>query len=286
MDVRFPVAEAVEIVRRALDEDLGQGGDITTEAALPEGRIVNARLVSREPAVVAGAEIAALVCDEMRERSGATARVALRVRDGNSVGAGEVIASIEGDARNVLAGERVMLNIVARMCGIATMTRSAVDELRGLACTVADTRKTTPGLRPLEKYAVRVGGGENHRGSLDELVLIKDNHKELAGGIGAALRSVRSAGHDPGGIEVEVESLEELEQALAEGVGWVLLDNMPVEDVRLAVRRCRGMCRVEVSGGLRPGGLRAYAEAGADRLSLGALTHSVRAIDLSLEISN
>ncbi|MDQ7086731.1 MAG: carboxylating nicotinate-nucleotide diphosphorylase [Acidobacteriota bacterium] len=179
-----------------------------------------------------------------------------------------------------------MLNLLARLSGIATTTARAVEEVSHTSCRVADTRKTTPGLRLLEKYAVAIGGGENHRLRLDTLVMIKDNHKQLAGGIRPAIEAVRAAGYDPAEIEVEVDDLEEFDEALEARAGWILLDNMEPEVVREAVQRSGGRCRLEVSGGLRIGALSEYAETGADRLSLGALTHSVCAADLALDLED
>ncbi|UCF67751.1 MAG: carboxylating nicotinate-nucleotide diphosphorylase [Acidobacteriota bacterium] len=279
----FPSAAARRLIDQALEEDLGARGDITTDAVLAS-RQVSGRLVSREPAIIAGLPSVGMVFDALAKQRRGSVAVTLRVDEGAEVAAGAELARLEGHARNMLAGERVMLNLLARLCGIATLTRAAVLEISGTSCRIADTRKTTPGLRALEKYAVAVGGGENHRSSLDELILIKDNHKQLAGGIDSALLAVREAGYALSDIEVEVESLAELEVALAFGCGWILLDNMDLESVREAARRARGRARLEVSGGLAPGRLRALAETGVDRLSMGYLTHSARAVDLALDV--
>lgn len=281
----FPASDTRALIAAALGEDFGARGDITTDAVFPRGCPVTARLVAREPGVAAGLPSGPLLLEETARRTGAPAAWRADSEDGTRFEAGARLATITGDARTVLAGERVLLNLVARLSGIATLTRRAVDEIAGLDCTVSDTRKTTPGLRSLEKYAVAAGGGENHRGTLDALVLVKDNHKELAGGLGPVLAAIRDAGHDAASIEVEIERLDELDLALAAGCGWVLLDNMAPDEVREAVRRIDGRCRVEVSGGLAPGRLRAYAAAGADRLSLGMLTHGARSLDLSLDIA-
>ncbi|MDH3285393.1 MAG: carboxylating nicotinate-nucleotide diphosphorylase [Acidobacteriota bacterium] len=280
----FPLEAAQRIVRGALEEDLGLEGDITTLGAFPGGAILTARIVFREPAVVAGLPLAGVVVTEMTRRSGHRAEASPGVTDGDAVETGAIVATLTGDARNVLAGERVMLNLIGRLSGIATMTRAATDEISGFQCSVADTRKTTPGLRPLEKYAVAVGGGENHRATLDAQVLVKDNHKELAGGLAPAVDAIVAAGHRAEEIEVEIETLDELDVALDRGCGWVLLDNMPLARVIEAVRRCRGRTRVEVSGGITPGELRPYAEAGVQRISMGCLTHGARSVDVSLEI--
>jgi nicotinate-nucleotide pyrophosphorylase (carboxylating) len=195
-----------------------------------------------------------------------------------------VLATVQGPPAVVLGGERVALNFLGRLTGIATLTASAVCEVAGTGARVSDTRKTTPGLRALEKYAVAAGGGENHRATLDAMVMLKDNHKLIAGGIGEAIRRAEAAGFPAREIEVEVETLAELDEALASGAGWILLDNMPLDAIREAVRRGAGRARLEVSGGLRPGALRPFAEAGVDRLSLGVLTHGARAMDLALDV--
>lgn len=281
----FPEPEARRLLRRALEEDLGEGGDITSKAVFPSGRAVVTELVAREPLRAAGLPCCALVFEELVAFEAGSVEVHLRVRDGADVSRGDTLARISGDARSIFAGERLMLNLVARLCGIATLTAAAVREIEGTSARVSDTRKTTPGLRALEKYAVAVGGGENHRPRLDSLILVKDNHKELAGGVEAAIKAVEAAGYDPAEIEVEVDTLEEFDIALATGAGWILLDNMTPELVRQASARAGGRCRLEVSGGLRPGILRAYAEAGVDRLSMGFLTHAARSMDIALDLA-
>ncbi len=280
----FPREEALRVVRTALHEDLGTGGDVTTRAVFPGPVRGRARLVAREELVVAGIDLAAMVMEAEPFRGGGPVRVVAGCRDGERLAPGKVLAELEGDVRTLLAGERVLLNLLQRLCGIATLTASCVAEVAGTGASVADTRKTTPGLRALEKYAVAAGGGENHRQALDDMVLLKDNHKVLAGGLREAISRVLAAGHAPETIEVEVDDLEELAVALEFGPGWILLDNMDPVEVREAVSRVAGRARIEVSGGLRPGHLRPFAEAGADRLSLGALTHSVRAVDIGLDI--
>ncbi len=280
----FPRDEALRVVREALREDLGEAGDITTRAVFPEPVRGRGRLVAREELVLAGVDLATLVMQAGPFPGADPVRVVETRRDGERLGPGEVLAVLEGDVRTLLAGERVLLNLLQRLCGIATLAAVCVAEVAGTGARVADTRKTTPGLRALEKYAVAVAGGENHRMTLDGMILLKDNHKVLAGGLREALSRVVAAGHDPGAIEVEVDDLAELRVALEFRPGWILLDNMTPEEVREAVRLVAGRARIEVSGGLRPGNLRPYAEAGADRLSLGALTHSVRAVDIGLDI--
>ncbi len=286
MSPAFPADAARELVRRALDEDLGRGGDVTTRAVVPPGSHAVAQLVAREELVLAGLPLARLVLDEMAARGAGTVAVDAVAGEGAAQARGAVLARLAGDAAALLAGERVLLNLVGRLSGIATLTARAVAEVAGTGATVADTRKTTPGLRALEKYAVACGGGENHRFGLDAMILVKDNHKMLAGGIDAVLDRLAASGADLGAAEVEVDSLAEFDRVLASGVGWILLDNFSVDDVIEARRRAAARGRtpwLEVSGGLRPGNLRAYAEAGVQRLSLGSLTHGARSVDVALD---
>lgn len=283
--IPFPVDEARRIVALALEEDLGPGGDVTTRATLDPAAFACAHLVAREPMVVAGLPLSTLVFEEAARRALVEApTIAARVDDGARVPRGEVLLAVEGKAYAILAGERVLLNLVARLSGIATLTAEAVAEIEGTRARVADTRKTTPLLRTLEKYAVALGGGENHRRTLDELVLVKDNHKHLAGGIDAVVDALSRRGFDLGSVEIEVETEAEFERALAAGAGWILLDNMAPDTVHRCALRAAGRVRLEVSGGLRPGNLRAYADAGVDRLSLGMLTHGARAMDVALDV--
>jgi nicotinate-nucleotide pyrophosphorylase (carboxylating) len=280
----FPREAAARIVEAGLDEDLGAQGDITSAAVIPAGTRARAVLVARESLVVAGLPLCEVVYEDVAQRLRGPLGVTLLAVDGAEVPAGETLARFVGDAQVLLAGERLLLNLVARLSGIASLTAEAVAEISGTRARIADTRKTTPLLRVLEKYAVAVAGGENHRFGLFDQVLVKDNHKEVRGGIGAVLAALAAAGHPPESVEVEVDTLDELDAALAAGVGWILLDNMEPEQVRKAVRRAAGRARLEVSGGLRPGRLRAYAETGVDRLSLGRLTHGARSKDLALDI--
>jgi nicotinate-nucleotide pyrophosphorylase (carboxylating) len=266
-----------DLVRRALEEDLGRG-DITTQAVVSPGARGRGLLVMKSPGVVAGLEVAADVFAQLDPQT----QVAMRRRDGDWCQAGDTLAEVTGDARALLLAERTALNFLQRLSGIATLTRRFVQESEG-RITVLDTRKTTPTLRALEKYAVLAGGGTNHRLRLDDGVLIKDNHLRLAGGIGTAVARAREAlGDRP--IEVEVESLDEVDQALAAGAGILLLDNMTTGDIGEAVRRCRGRARTEISGGVTLARLPELARTGADAVSVGALTHSAPATDISFEI--
>lgn len=275
-------------MRRALQEDLGELGDRTTAAVLNgssnPSMSIEAWLVSREPTVVAGMPLVAIVFDELRREGVGEVTVEPHRKDGGAAEAGSVLAHIKGSAANILAGERVMLNLVARMCGIASLTRAAVDEVRGTGCGIVDTRKTTAGLRALEKYAVRAGGGQNHRMGLHDMLMIKDNHKRLAQDLRQALQSIERSGESLADAQVEIESMDEIETALDAGCGWLMFDNMTVDQVRRGVATVRGRAKIEVSGGLFLGRLRQYAETGIDRISLGMLTHSARSIDLGLDL--
>jgi len=279
-DVGLPALLYEEVVRGALAEDLGRAGDVTTDAVVPADLDAEAEIVARAPGRVAGIE-ASLFAFRLLDPA-CTGEV--RAPDGTDVEPGAVIARVRGRARAILTAERTALNLLGRLCGIATATRDVVARLEGLSTRVAATRKTTPLLRTLEKYAVRVGGGQSHRYGLDDAVLVKDNHLALAGGIGEALRRVRqSVGHLLP-VEVEVDTLSQLDEALAAGAGIVLLDNMDLETMKEAVRRSRGRALTEASGGLRPERVREVAETGGDLVSLGWLTHSAPALDVALEI--
>ena len=266
-----------ETVRRAIAEDLGWG-DVTTEATVPSERRAHGRIVAKAPCVVAGIEIALEAFRQLDPRM--TGRVIHA--DGTRVDAGDTIVEVEGLAAALLTAERTALNFLQRLSGIATLTRAFVDAA-GDRITVLDTRKTTPTLRTLEKYAVRCGGGTNHRPRVDSGILIKDNHVRLAGGIGQALARMQSARSELP-IEIEVQSLDELDLALAGGAPRVLVDNMPLEDVREAVRRAAGRAEVEISGGVTLDRMPELASTGARYVSIGALTHSAPAADLSFQV--
>jgi nicotinate-nucleotide pyrophosphorylase (carboxylating) len=259
-----------DVVRRALAEDLGRAGDITTNSTVPVDRSGEGDLVARAAGRVAGLDVALF---------------AFRALDGADVEAGTVLARVRAGARALLTGERTALNFLGHLSGIATATRDVVRRLDGLPTRVACTRKTTPGLRALEKYAVRVGGGESHRQGLDDAVLIKDNHVALAGGITPAVeRARRSVGHMVK-MELEVDTLAQLDEALGLDIDVILLDNMDLDTLREAVRRARGCVLTEASGGIRPENIRAVAETGVDLISLGWLTHSAPSLDVALDLS-
>jgi nicotinate-nucleotide pyrophosphorylase (carboxylating) len=268
------------VVGDALAEDLGDAGDVTAEAVVPEGARARARLVAREGLVVAGVPVAFAVFRRLDPRVAAVASAS----EGARAAAGDTLLAVEGQARALLSGERTALNLLQRMCGIATAARAAVDEVAGTGAIVLDTRKTAPGLRRLDKYAVACGGATNHRMGLHDAVMIKDTHAAVAGPIGAAVLRALAHGHPRERVTAEVATVEQLEEAISAGAGRVLLDNMDLETLAQCVRHAHGRVVLEASGGLRPGGLRAVAETGVDCLSVGYLTHSVRAADVAMDL--
>ena len=269
-----------DVVRRALLEDLGRAGDVTSDAIVPAELHARAAVVARAAGRLAGLD-AALHAFRLLDPA---CRLELRRTDGSDVVGGDVIAIVEAGARALLAGERTALNLLGHLSGIATVTRGVVACLEGLPTRVACTRKTTPGLRALEKHAVRAGGGSSHRYGLDDAVLVKDNHLALAGGVAPAVARVRASVSHLVKVEVEVDTLAQLDEALAAGVDAVLLDNMDLVTLREAVRRCRGRALTEASGGIRPESVRAVAETGVDLVSLGWLTHSAPSLDVALDV--
>ncbi|MGA9492600.1 MAG: carboxylating nicotinate-nucleotide diphosphorylase [Mycobacterium sp.] len=278
------LAEARATIRRALSEDLRYGPDVTTRATVPDGARTTASLVTREPGVIAGVDIALLVLDEVLGAD--EYRVLHRVDDGARLQAGAPLLTVEAQTLGLLTAERTLLNLVCHLSGIATATAAWVDAVHGTTAEIRDTRKTLPGLRALQKYAVRVGGGVNHRLGLGDAALIKDNHVAAAGSVVAALHAVRAAAPDLP-CEVEVDSLEQLDEVLAEGAELVLLDNFPVWQTQIAVQRRDARSpatKLESSGGLSLDTAAEYAGTGVDYLAVGALTHSVRVLDVGLDI--
>jgi nicotinate-nucleotide pyrophosphorylase (carboxylating) len=268
------------LLRRALEEDLGRAGDLTSDACLPPGLQGEANVVLRRAGRLAGLD-ASLAAFRLLDPS-----LAIEVRrwDGEDAEPGTVLATVRGAARSILSAERTALNLLGRLCGIATVTRDLAALVAPHGAQVVCTRKTTPGLRALEKYAVRCGGGANHRFGLDDAVLIKDNHRALAGGLTPAVeRARRHVGHLVK-IEVEVDSLDQLREALDLGVDVVLLDNMSLDMLREAVALAKGKAITEASGGIRPDTAEAIAATGVDLLSVGWLTHSAPALDVALDI--
>lgn len=269
-----------DLLRRALSEDLGPAGDITTAAVVPEGACLRARLVLRAAGRLAGLE-PALTAFRLLDSA---LRITPRAADGDDLAAGAVVAEIEGAAAPILGAERVALNLLGRLCGIATATRSAAEAAGRHGARVVCTRKTTPGLRSLEKYAVRVGGGVNHRFGLGDGILIKDNHRVLGGGVAESVRRARAAAGHMVKVEVEVDDLDQLDEALAAGADIVLLDNFTRQDLVAAVERVGGRAVTEASGGVSPESLEAVAATGVDLISMGWLTHSAPALDVALDV--
>ena len=277
-----PVAAIAAIVRTALSEDRA-GDDVTTQAVVDADLAARGRLVAREAGVVCGLPIAAHVFTTLDERVDLDARTP----EGQQVAAGTVLASVTGPARAILSGERTALNLVQRLSGVATHTSRYVESATGTGCVILDTRKTTPGLRDLEKYAVRCGGGRNHRRDLAVMAMIKDNHREAIGRQGRTLaRAVATirqhAPETP--IEIEVDSLDELEAALEAEPQWILLDNMTTAEMHEAVTVVAGRARLEASGGITLERVAEIAATGVDAISVGALTHSAPALDVALDI--
>lgn len=273
-----PATEA--LIALALEEDLGRG-DVTSDAIFEgAGADIRGRIVAREPLVVAGLEVAGAVF----RRVDPAIRFDAALSDGKRVERGEVVALLSGPVRGVLGAERTALNFLQRLSGVATLTRRYVDAVAGTGAIIVDTRKTAPGWRALDKAAVVAGGGRNHRADLASGVLIKDNHVAACGGVQAAIERARARAPHGLRIEVEVDTAEQLDEALAAGAEVILLDNFDAARVRAAVERIARRAVVEVSGGVTLDSVRGLAEAGADRISVGALTHSPRAVDLGLDL--
>jgi nicotinate-nucleotide pyrophosphorylase (carboxylating) len=266
-----------DLIRDALAEDLG-AGDLTSRAVVPEGSRARGDVIAKADGVVAGLDVARAVFAAVdRELS-----VDVRAADGDRVAPGTELLALDGDARAILAGERVALNLLGRLSGVATLTARYAEAVAGTGTRILDTRKTTPGMRALEKAAVVAGGGTSHRFGLYDAILVKENHVRVAGGVGEAARRALAGAPDDVLVEIEVETLAELDEALAAGVGRILLDNMDPEVLREAVARTAGRVPLEASGGITLDTVRAVAETGVDFISVGALTHSAPALDVSL----
>ena len=276
MEFDFLHPEILEAVRRALAEDIGPG-DITSMACVPEGRKARGRYLARQPMVVAGVELLPPIYD----LRGGLDVLELKLASGDRAGPGQVVAEVCGRARTLLECERTALNFLQRLSGVATLTRRYADAVAGTGCRILDTRKTTPGLRRLEKMAVAAGGGTNHRIGLFDAVLIKNKHIAAAGGVRQALERAFEAGVP---VEIEVRTRAELDQALEAGAKHLLLDNLTPEEAAGWIRHIAGRAITEISGGVRLETVRAYAESGADFVSVGALTHSAPAVDLNFRL--
>jgi nicotinate-nucleotide pyrophosphorylase (carboxylating) len=267
------------IVRLALEEDLGRAGDITSDLTVPAERRIEARIVARRPGTIAGliaVECAFALVDPSLD-------LRIETPDGSKVDASALLASVKGSARSILTAERVALNFAGHLSGVATATRALADAVSDTRARIVETRKTTPGLRVLEKYAVRCGGGFNHRFGLDDAVLIKDNHLVAAGGIAPAIKCVRAGLGHMAKIELEVDSLGQLDEALALGVDTILLDNFSIDDLKRAVATTKGRAVLEASGNVTLATVRAIAETGVDYISSGAITHSAPNLDVALD---
>ncbi|CAB5702196.1 Probable nicotinate-nucleotide pyrophosphorylase [carboxylating] [Delftia tsuruhatensis] len=267
------------LVRSALLEDLGRAGDLTTDAIVPADAQAELRLVARQDGVLAGLDMARLAFRALDAQS----RFEVLLRDGSELAPGQEIARIHGSARAILTAERVALNYLCHLSGVATATASIARAIADTGARVTCTRKTMPGLRALQKYAVRVGGGSNHRFGLDDAVLIKDNHIALAGGVAEALARARAGVGHMVQIQLEVDTLAQLEVALSLGVEVVLLDNMDLDTLRTAVAMARGRAVTEASGRITPETARAVAETGVDQIAVGWITHSARVLDIGLD---
>ena len=270
------------LIRNALNEDIGSG-DITTSSTIPEGHISIASFIAKGSFTVAGLPFVKRTF--MLADNGL--RFKMKTKDGTSVKRGQVLAEVKGSTRSILMAERVALNILQRLCGIATLTNTFVRRVKGSGVKILDTRKTAPGLRYLEKYAVKMGGGHNHRFGLFDAILIKDNHIEAAGGIENAVRLARQGKGKGKKIEVETGSLSEVNQALSAGADIIMLDNMPLDRMKKAVKLIRNSSKpaaIEASGNVNHGNVRLIAKTGVDCISVGALTHSAPAADISLKI--
>lgn len=266
-------------IELALREDI-RSGDLTTNALIPETTQAVASMNFREDGVACGLQLAQYAFTKLD----CLCHLDILVRDGEAVAAGTRVLRVEGEGRAILTAERVALNFAQRLSGIATLTRQFVNAVAGTGATIADTRKTTPGLRLLEKYAVRCGGGSNHRFALDDMFLIKDNHIALCGGITAAVKSAREYSGHAVKVEVECDTLAQAEEAVAARADIILLDNMTTDELRCAVEMIGGRALAEASGGVNLQTVRSIAETGVDIISVGALTHSVRALDIGLDI--
>ena len=276
-----PVQDDISaVIRAALREDIGTG-DVTSDSIFSSDARIRGSFIAKASGVVAGLDVAGMVFMELDRSCSFSPAVA----DGSPVGTGSTLATISGPARAVLQGERTALNFLQRMSGIATETRKYVDAVKGTSCTILDTRKTAPGLRTLDKRAVRAGGGQNHRHGLFDMVLIKDNHIDAAGSLVQAVNAVRSGPHPGIPIEVECRTLADVEASVGLGVDRIMLDNMDLDTIRKAVVLAHGAVPLEVSGNVSLRTVRSYAETGVAYVSVGALTHSVAALDISLRIA-
>ena len=271
-----------EIIEKALEEDLGDG-DHTSLSTIPEGKTGRAQLKIKQQGVIAGTQIA----EKVFQKVDPSIHFDLKIEDGSEVQVGDIVFFIEGPSRSILSGERLALNFMQRMSGVATYTRFLSDKIKGTKAVLLDTRKTTPLLRELEKYAVKMGGGENHRMGLYDMIMIKDNHVDFSGGIEKAIQSTHNYLHEKGkklAIEIEVRNFKELEKVMAYGkIDRIMLDNFTPGDLAKAVKIINGKYESEASGGITESTIREFAETGVDYISVGALTHQIKSLDMSLQ---
>jgi len=279
MIAQLPDLTIAAVVRAALAEDLGRAGDVTSQACVPADARLTAVFAARKPGVVSGLACARLAVLELDP----AATFAALAEDGDSVASGAALARVDANARALLGAERTALNLLGRLCGVATLTRAYVDAVAGTGAQIVDTRKTTPGLRALEKYAVRCGGGFNHRFGLDDAILIKDNHIAACGSVAEAVRRAKAAVGHLMKVEVEIDRLDQLDEAMAHEPDVVMLDNFSLADMSEAVRRTNRRAVLEASGGITLDGVRAVADTGVDVISVGALTHSASVLDIGLD---
>lgn len=271
--------EIIHTIQRTLEEDLNKRGDVTSQSTIPAEATLSARIIAKQTGVVAGLDVAAATFRALEPEI----RFSAHVAEGAQVTPGTLLAEVHGNARTLLAAERSALNFLGRMSGIATLTHQFVQAVAGTNATILDTRKTAPGLRHIDKLAVRRGGGANHRMGLYDMILIKDNHIDFAGSLAEAVRRARAA-HTDLPIEVETRTLAEVQSALDAGVERILLDNMTLDEMRAAVRLSAGRAKLEASGNVTLARVRAIAETGVDFISIGALTHSAPVFDVSMKV--
>ncbi|MEO0076752.1 MAG: carboxylating nicotinate-nucleotide diphosphorylase [candidate division WOR-3 bacterium] len=268
-----------DIIKKALMEDIGDG-DITTKLIVSKDSFSEAQIVAKQAGILAGSKIV----QEVFRMLSPKIKIRFNLNEGEEFKSGDIIAELKGPTRAILTGERTALNFLCRLSGIATLTRRFVEKIADTNAIILDTRKTTPNLRILEKYAVRIGGGQNHRFGLFDMILIKDNHIVAAGSLINAIKTVQSKNKARLPIEVECKNISEVKQALSLNVPWIMLDNMNLQQIKQAVRLCQGKSKLEVSGGVNLKNVRQIAETGVNYISVGAITHSAPHIDISLEI--
>jgi nicotinate-nucleotide pyrophosphorylase (carboxylating) len=273
--------EIERIIKLALKEDMGKG-DITTRLTIPTNAKANARIIAKQPGVLAGSKFVLMIFNILDQKT----KVEFKIKDGAQFKKGTIIAEISGKIRALLSGERTALNILCRLSGIATLTRKFVDSVSHTKAKILDTRKTTPNLRVLEKYAVIIGGGTNHRSGLYDMILIKDNHIKATGSTTKAVKLAQAGNKNNLMIEVETKNLAEVKEALAFKVPWIMLDNMNIKQIKQAVKLVKGKAKLEVSGNVNLKTVSKIAETGVDYISVGALTHSAPIIDMSMKITD